>query len=155
MKIYSIERSVVIPSSLEEVWSFFSTPQNLNEITPASMSFEILTDVSKLKTYAGLLIQYKIRPFANIPFKWVTEITHCQEQVFFVDEQRFGPYAFWHHQHHFKAVEGGVEMRDIVHYALPFGWIGRAVHTLFIRAQVESIFTYRESVIQQKFNAQR
>lgn len=155
MKIYSIERSVVIPSTLDEVWSFFSTPQNLNEITPTTMSFEIQTDVSKVKTYAGLLIQYKIRPFANIPFKWVTEITHCQDKAFFVDEQRFGPYAFWHHQHHFKAVEGGVEMRDIVHYALPFGWIGRAVHALFIRAQVESIFTYRETVIQEKFNVKR
>lgn len=117
------------------------------------MSFEIQSDVSSGKTYAGLIIQYKIHPFANLPFKWVTEITHCQDKEFFVDEQRFGPYAFWHHQHHFKAVENGVEMRDIVHYALPFGWLGRLVHKLFIRSQVESIFRYREEVIQRKFNA--
>lgn len=152
MKIYAIERTVVIPSNIEEVWEFFSTPRNLNEITPQNMSFEIQTDVSRVKTYAGLLIQYKIRPFANIPFKWVTEITHCESQKFFVDEQRFGPYSFWHHQHHFKSVEGGVEMRDIVHYALPFGILGRLVHALFIKKQIEGIFEYRSTVIASKFS---
>ncbi|UOR13845.1 SRPBCC family protein [Halobacillus amylolyticus] len=58
----------------------------------------------------------------------MTEITHMVEGKYFVDEQRFGPYRFWYHQHHFKKLEKGVEMTDIVHYAFPYAILGRLVH---------------------------
>ena len=102
--------------------------------------------------YPGQLINYRIRIFAGIWVDWLTEITQVTKQQNFIDEQRFGPYAFWHHQHHFKAVDGGVEMTDEVNYAIPFGWLGRLVHWLFVGRQVNSIFAHRYHFLQQKFN---
>ena len=80
----------------------------------------------------GMIISYRIHPIFRLRLSWVTEITHVQEPHSFVDEQRFGPYKFWHHQHRFREVPGGVEIRDIVNYALPFGPLGRIAHSTVV-----------------------
>lgn len=141
----------LIPRDLDEVWEFFSRPENLNEITPADMSFEILSDVANTPMYEGMIIRYNVRPIMNIPMNWVTEITHVRDREYFIDEQRFGPYALWHHQHHFKAVQGGTFMQDILHYKVPYGPIGSVVDTLFVEQKIDSIFKYRFHIIEEKF----
>jgi ligand-binding SRPBCC domain-containing protein len=131
-----------LPISLEKAWDFFSSPKNLNEITPPEMTFKILNELPE-KMYEGMMISYKISPMLNIPLDWVTEITHIKENQFFVDEQRIGPYAIWHHEHHFKAVEGGVHMTDILHYHVGLGPLGWIASKLFVDAKVQGIFDYR------------
>jgi ligand-binding SRPBCC domain-containing protein len=83
----------------------------------------------------------------------MTEITHVETGRFFVDEQRYGPYDMWHHQHHFKSVEGGVEMTDIVHYKIPFGFLGNWAHALFIKQQLQTIFNYRFETVEKRFGS--
>lgn len=151
MHIYKLETKTFLKADAETVWNYFSTPLNLNELTPEDMSFEILTELKGVKMYQGMIINYKVRPMFNIPLRWTTEITHCEEGKYFVDEQRFGPYSFWHHQHHFKQVEGGIEMTDIVHYGLPFGFIGRLANAIFVRKKLQSIFDYREKRVAEIF----
>lgn len=98
-----------------------------------------------------MIITYKISPFLGITMNWMTEITHIADKQYFVDEQRFGPYALWHHQHHFKEIKGGVQMTDLVHYAIPYGVIGRIANSLFVGKQVQHIFAYRERAIEEIF----
>lgn len=114
------------------------------------MGFMVLTEVPD-EMYEGLMISYTVRPLLGIPMNWVTEITHVKEGVFFVDEQRKGPYRIWHHEHHFKEVVGGVEMTDIVSYEVPFGILGRLVHPLIVRKKLEEIFEYRFKVVDEIF----
>lgn len=137
---------------MDEVWDFFSSPYNLNEITPPDMSFEILTDIRNKKMFPGMIINYKVRPLFNIPMRWTTEITHCEDGKYFVDEQRFGPYSFWHHLHQFEQTENGIEMTDLVHYGIPFGPIGRIANSLFVKKKLEGIFEYRNVIVEKKFN---
>lgn len=141
-----VTASTVLNASMESVWDFFSSPANLKKITPSSMGFDILTG-GEGKMYAGQLISYRVKPIAGIPMKWVTEITQVQPKQFFVDEQRFGPYRMWHHEHHFKQLDQGVEMTDIVSYVVPFGFFGTIANKLFVRKKVEGIFEYRSKVI--------
>lgn len=136
-----------IPCGMEEVWAFFSRPENLNILTPPDMSFEIMSDVKDVAMYEGMIIQYKVRPAPGVKMHWVTEITHIKDKAWFIDEQRLGPYAFWHHQHHFKQVEGGVEMTDILHYKIPYGIIGALANLLYVRRRIDQIFAYREKVV--------
>ncbi len=140
--MYQIKRTQFIPTSIDTCWDFFSSPNNLSVITPEYMRFNVLTDVPT-KMYEGLMIAYKVSPVLGIPLNWVTEIKYVHDLQFFVDEQRTGPYKMWHHEHHFKVVEGGVEMTDIVSYELPLGFLGRFAHWLFVRKQLEGIFEYR------------
>jgi len=151
MKVHRFETKQVLPISLREAWDFFSSPKNLDLITPDDMSFEIKSG-AETKTYAGQIITYKIKPLLNIPMNWVTEITQCVEGQYFIDEQRFGPYKFWHHQHHFMKTEGGVLMQDILHYALPFGPLGELMGKLFIHKKVMNIFSYREKKLNEIFH---
>lgn len=150
MKIHKLKSKVTLPVSLEEAWEFFATPSNLNEVTPKHLNFKILSELPD-KMYQGLIIEYKVHPVLGIPLHWVTEITHIEDKKFFVDEQRFGPYAFWHHQHIFTPVDGGVEMTDIVHYKLPLGFIGDLFGGWFVKKQVEGIFTHRTKVLKEKY----
>jgi ligand-binding SRPBCC domain-containing protein len=139
-----------LPISLQQAWEFFSTPNNLNVITPKEMNFKILSGAD-IPMHPGLIIQYTVTPLMGIPMDWVTEITHVQPLQFFVDEQRFGPYSLWHHQHRFEATDFGVKMTDILHYKVPFGPVGKLINALFISKKVDSIFEYRTKVLNKMF----
>ncbi len=154
MKIHQLKRVQLLPISMEQAWDFFSDPKNLNEITPPDMSFQILSGANE-RMYAGQLIRYRINPLFDIPMQWVTEITHCEDHRYFVDEQRFGPYSLWHHQHHFKEVDGGIEMIDLLHYKLPMGWLGNLLAGHFVKGKVEHIFDYRYEVLEQLFSKEK
>ncbi len=151
MQVKKKEWQQFIPRTLDEVWHFFSRPENLNDVTPGDMSFEILSDIRNLPMYEGMIICYKVSPFAGIKMNWVTEITHISDRKFFVDEQRFGPYAMWHHEHHFEARDGGVLMRDVLHYKVPYGIIGTIADALFVDKKVEQIFRFRKQAIAERF----
>jgi ligand-binding SRPBCC domain-containing protein len=152
MFLYSLKRIQRLPITPEEAWDFFSTPDNLGKITPEYMQFTVTSDPEfLLRLYAGQIITYTVRPVLNIPLFWMTEIKHVQPGVFFVDEQRIGPYVMWHHQHHFKAIPGGVEMTDLVHYKLPLGPLGALAKWLFVGRQLEGIFNYRFAKLEERF----
>lgn len=146
MKLYRLHYRQRFPVSPERAWTFFSDPANLRRITPAWLDFR-LTGEFPTAVYPGLIVTYRIRPLAGIPVDWVTEITHVIEGTLFVDEQLFGPYRFWQHQHHFRSIPPGVEVEDLVWYALPFGSLGRLMHRLFIRRRLEAIFAFRRRVL--------
>lgn len=151
MKLYQLKTSQKLPISLETAWKFFSNPANLSKITPPWLNFEVKTELPE-KMYAGMIITYFVRPLLNISQTWVTEITHVKEPNYFVDEQRFGPYKMWHHQHIFtKSDDGNVVMEDIVSYVVPFGIIGRIVNSIIISKKINEIFNYRKEVLVKMF----
>lgn len=150
MKVYRLETVQKIPISLDAAWDFFSKPSNLKTITPDYMGFIIKTDVNG-HMYAGQIINYTVTPVLGIPMSWTTEITHVEDKKYFVDEQRFGPYAFWHHKHFFKAIDGGVEMIDIVDYAIPFGPLGWIANSILVKSKLKEIFDYRFKKVEELF----
>lgn len=150
MNLERIHTLCHLPVSVPEAWDFFSDPRNLQRITPPSLGIRITSEVPP-RMHPGMLVTYTIRPFSGIPVRWVTEITHVLEHRLFVDEQRFGPYRFWHHQHHFREMEGGTAMEDLVHYALPFGPAGRFFGGRFIRRQLDGIFSFRRRFLEETF----
>ncbi|MBK7433153.1 MAG: SRPBCC family protein [Chitinophagaceae bacterium] len=150
-KVYSIKTVQQIPVSLEKAWDFFSSPANLQTITPDNLGFRIISKHHGEIMYPGQIIEYTVRPLLGIPLYWMTEITHVEDQQYFVDEQRFGPYRMWHHQHHFKAIEGGVEMTDIVHYKLPLWLLGDIANSVLVKKQLKGIFDYRFRKVEDLF----
>lgn len=143
MKIYRLHTIQDLPISKDQAWDFLSDPKNLKTITPDYMGFNILSGADR-KMFPGQIIQYIVTPVAGIPTKWVTEITHVKEGEYFVDEQRFGPYALWHHKHFIESIPGGVRMEDIVDYKLPFGILGQLVHPIIVKPKLKEIFEYRK-----------
>ena len=143
MKIYQLKTIQNLPIGIDEAWDFFSNPNNLKVITPEWLNFKVTSKLPN-RMYAGMIISYKVHPVLGIPNNWVTEITHVEEPFYFVDEQRFGPYKLWHHQHHFKETENGVEMTDIINYALPFDPFSRPINSLLVERKVKEIFKFRE-----------
>jgi ligand-binding SRPBCC domain-containing protein len=151
MAAHSIKTVQKIPVSLDKAWDFFSNPANLQAITPDGMGFKTISKHHGDIMYAGQIIEYTVKPVLGIPIYWMTEITQVKDKEYFIDEQRFGPYSLWHHQHHFKAIEGGVEMTDIIHYKNPLGFIGRITNNLFVKKKLDTIFKYRFQKVEELF----
>ncbi|MCB0400013.1 MAG: SRPBCC family protein [Winogradskyella sp.] len=150
MKIYTLHKKQNLPISVDTAWEFLSSPKNLKTITPDYMGFNILSGADR-PMFPGQIIQYIVTPVLGIKTKWVTEITHVKDKEYFVDEQRFGPYALWHHKHFIKPIEGGVEMEDIVDYKIPMGILGQMVHPILVKPKLEEIFDYRTKKLEELF----
>ena len=149
-----LEFEQLLPVGLDEAWTFFSSPYNLNLITPEDLDIKILDNLPE-SIHQGLLIRYKIKPMLNIPLDWVTEITVVKEKEYFIDEQRKGPYRVWHHEHHFKEVSGGVLMTDKLSYDIGMSIIGTIAGRLWVDKQVQYIFSYRKKKLNELFPAIR
>lgn len=150
MKIYKLHAKQNLPISVDEAWSFLSNPENLKVITPDYMGFNIQSGADR-PMFAGQIIEYIVTPILGIKTKWVTEITHVVDKEYFVDEQRFGPYTLWHHKHFIKEIDGGVEMEDLLHYKLPFGFLGQLVHPFLVKQKLDEIFEYRKNKLVELF----
>lgn len=154
MKVYTLEKEILVHAPKDEVWAFFSSPGNLLKITPAYMNFRILSCPDVPEIFTGMLIEYRVSPVLNMPLKWVTEIKDVDPGNRFMDTQRSGPYALWEHTHTFSDTPQGTLMNDKIHYALPLGPLGRFAHGLFVRRQLQALFEYRETRIRDLFKTQ-
>jgi len=150
MKIYTLNKKQKLPITVEQAWEFLSSPENLKTITPDYMGFNILSGADR-PMFPGQIIQYIVTPVLGIKTKWVTEITHVKDHEYFVDEQRFGPYALWHHKHFINKIDGGVEMEDIIDYKVPMGILGQLVHPILVKPKLEEIFNYRTKKLEELF----
>ena len=145
-KTYRLEQTQLIPKDRSAVFNFFSDAFNLQALTPSFLNFRILTP-APIDIQEGTLIDYKISLF-GVPMKWRTRIETFEPEERFVDTQIKGPYSLWHHTHTFEDVPEGTLMKDVVQYRLPFGPLGRIVHTLFVRRTLERIFQYRYDALE-------
>ena len=150
MKIYTLHKTQKLPISVDEAWEFLSHPKNLKIITPAKMSFDIISGADR-PIYAGQILQYKVTPMMGIRTKWVSEIKSIVPKKYFVDEQLYGPYSLWHHKHFIREIEGGVEMEDIIDYKIPLGILGQMIHPLLVKPRLEEIFNYRQKKLVELF----
>lgn len=152
MPIHTLTSKQIITATREQAWAFFSNPRNLARITPPEMVFEITTPDLPPHIRPGLMIAYRVRPMFGIPMTWLSEITQVREGEYFIDEQRVGPCAVWHHEHWFREREGGrIEIEDRVTYVLPFGWLGNLAHPIIVKPQLDRIFAFREKAVRDLF----
>ncbi len=152
MKTYKLYREQYLDGDMDTVWDFFSSPENLDILTPENMGFEIKTPKPLPKMYKGQIIEYTVRPVLNLPIFWRTEITEVEDNKSFIDEQRKGPYKLWRHQHIFEETSRGIKMIDDLEYALPMGPVGSLVHKIYVKNRLKEIFDYRYEQVDKIFN---
>jgi ligand-binding SRPBCC domain-containing protein len=143
--MHRLTRTTTVRGDLATVFSFFMNPYNLEQITPPSLRFHV-TSTSDVTIGEGTRISYRLR-LHGVPLTWTSRIDSFSAPTHFVDNQLAGPYAQWRHRHTFRQVADGVEMTDDVEYRLPFGLLGRFVHWLVVRRELEAIFDRRNEVI--------
>lgn len=148
--MHHLKQSQTLPIDREVLWEFISLPQNLNKITPPDMAFEIIGEPPG-KTYAGLLLEYRVKVPLLGWSTWLTEIKYVQEGVSFMDEQRVGPYKLWLHTHKLEDVDGGTRMTDDIRYLVPFGPIGLLANAVFVGRTLRRIFDYRRVKMEEIF----
>lgn len=152
--IYMLYREQVVNSGIDKVWDYFSTPKNLNSMTPRSLQFRIISELPE-KMHLGQIIQYKVKAVPLIWSNWLTEIKYVEEGRKFVDEQRIGPYKLWFHEHIFIPLENNkVKIIDRVHYDIGFGILGSLLNTLWIKHRLNDIFKFRFNKVSEIFNGE-
>lgn len=150
MKIYQLYRQQTLNMTIQDAWSFFSSPYHLNDITPDFFHVTITSKVPE-KMYAGLMISYQMKAVFGIPMNWLSEVSHCDEPKRFVYEQRIGPFKFWSHEVCLTEQQNGILLEDIMFYAMPLGWLGQLINRVLIADKLERIFDTRHTYLQSKF----
>jgi ligand-binding SRPBCC domain-containing protein len=150
-KLHYLKSVQKLPVSIDIAWEFFSNPKNLAAITPPFLNLKVTNEIFGERAYPGQVLTYTVKPLLGISIEWMTEITHVEHLKMFVDEQRKGPYKLWHHQHHFKEIDGGVEMTDLVHYRVPFGPLGNLAHPIIVKGKLRDIFLFRFHKVKELF----
>lgn len=145
MTTHRLSARQFIARPIDEVFAFFSRPENLGRITPASMGFELLTEDREMRE--GLEIRYRIRPLLGIPMTWTTRIGAYDPPHRFEDIQLGGPYRRWEHIHTFEPVRGGTIVSDEIAYEVPLGPLGDLANRLVVRGELERIFRHRAETI--------
>ena len=170
--VFRLEARQTLATDLDSAWAFFSDPRNLAEITPPDMHFRLTSRLTSRMTsrmtsratsqpaaeaYPGMMISYRLSPLLGIEVGWVTEITQVAAPFYFADEQRVGPYALWHHEHHSRALDagaiGGVEAIDVVHWSLPLDLLSWPVAMYVVGPRLREIFRYRAERLAGRFGA--
>jgi ligand-binding SRPBCC domain-containing protein len=147
VRTHVLERQQWIDRPIFRVFEFFSRAENLAQITPPWMHFELRTP-GEIPMCSGTRIDYRIK-LSGIPMSWRTRIEAWDSGSGFIDIQERGPYRRWEHHHRFRTMAGGTLMSDCVYYALPFGWVGEAAHWLGVRRTLDAIFDYRFAKVQE------
>jgi ligand-binding SRPBCC domain-containing protein len=142
--VYILESEQWLPRAIGEVFEFFADAFQLEAITPPWLHFHVLTP-RPISLFPGAKIDYRLR-LHGIPVKWQSEISVWEPPFRFVDRQLTGPYRLWHHEHTFVEQDGGTLVKDRVDYSVPGGPV---VHTLFVRRDLERIFAYRRSRLEE------
>lgn len=148
MAVHQLKVVQEIPGSPAAIWNFFASPGNLAKITPKAMDFRVISARWDKEIYPGQIIEYYVRPLLGIKMYWMTEITQVRSGEFFIDEQRKGPYNIWHHEHHFENIDGGVRMTDLLHYSIPYGFIGSIANAIVVKSKLRALFEYRVKAIE-------
>lgn len=151
MKTYKLTKCIELPISIEKAWEFFSNPNNLSNIMPSAMQFQIV-DGATLPIFEGQIIQYSVSPLPFYKTTWISEMNHIKKPHFFVDTQLEGPYKLWHHKHFLESTKNGTKITDVIHYQIPLGIIGKILHPILVKPKLEEIFKYRSQKINQLFN---
>ncbi|WP_313387029.1 SRPBCC family protein [Chishuiella sp.] len=149
---YQLYREQQLNCNLETAWKFFSSPENLSEITPKDMNFTVLSKYRNQPIFEGMIIDYIVSPLFNIPLKWKTRISQVDKNKSFTDFQEKGPYKLWNHYHEFIPNQNGVLMKDTVDYELPLGFLGKIAHSIIVKDKLNKIFDYRYKILEQRFN---
>ena len=150
MKLYTLHKTQKLPITIDEAWAFLCNPANLSKLTPQKMNMNIISKEDR-PIYAGQILQYSVTPLPGFKTKWVSEITQFKDRDYFIDIQVYGPYAFWHHKHFIRAIEGGVEMEDLIHYKVPLGWLGRLLQPIIVKPKLEDVFNFRKTQLEKLF----
>lgn len=152
MQIHQLYRRQELNMTVQEAWDFFSSPHHLNDITPAFFHVEITSNVPE-KIYAGLLISYRMKVVFGIPMAWLSEVSQCDEPKRFVYQQRIGPFKLWSHEVCLSETQSGIQLEDIMFYAMPFGWLGELLNRWLIADRLARIFDTRRDVLQAKWKS--
>ena len=152
MPIYRLDASQTLSTDIDAAWQFFCDPHNLAVITPPEMRFEITGEPPSV-VHPGLIITYRLTPLPIVPLRvsWATEISQVNAPCFFADDQVAGPYALWHHEHHFQEIDGGVRATDLVHWSLPLDPISAPIANLAVVPQLRQIFRFRAQKLRELF----
>ena len=161
---YSFHTEQWVPFSINQVFEFFSNPDNLPLLMPAWQKSRIdqkiiiappsAQDAQTTRAAgSGSRVTLSFLPFPLAPFRvrWLAEIAEFKWNERFCDRQIKGPFAYWSHCHYIRpTAQSGVNgtiIADDLEYELPMGMTGEIAHRLVLRRQIERTFQFRQAQV--------
>ena len=154
-----------VPFPIERVFAFFSNPENLPRIMPASTGTKLIA-LNRMPAPAPppgnagdkaagvgstIVTSFRVFPFLPVRAQWIARITEFEWTHYFADVQDRGPFKSWHHRHEFRtearAGVAGTLVRDLIDYEVGFLFLGAIANALLVRRQMQSTFAQRQQTL--------
>ena len=148
-----IHTTTFIAAPIERVFDL-SRSINLHQISTASTNEKAIDGVMTGLINKGETVTWQAKHLFKTRL-FTSKITAMQSPVSFTDEMIKGDFTSFHHEHHFKTVENGTIVIDIIHFETPYGFIGKIVNRVFLTAYLEKFLVKRNEVIKEYAETQK
>jgi ligand-binding SRPBCC domain-containing protein len=140
------EKTSLIECQVQELFDFHLDTNNLKVISPKNIKVTLLNEGFMPKEGAVL----KLRTVKNfIPIIWEVKIDTLNAPNLLVDIALKSPFKSWKHSHVFTQIDENLcELKDVVEYSLPFGFVG-SLFNFFIHNELKSMFEFRHTITKQ------
>ena len=87
--------------------------------------------------------------------QFTTKITAMKIPDHFTDEMLHGDFKSFHHQHHFKQIDNGTIMIDILEFETPCGALGKLFSAIFLKKYLQKFLQKRNITIKEYAETQK
>ncbi len=130
----------VLKADVGAVWSFHSSAEALNALTPGSRKMRFIS--SDLAVREGAVHEFRVK-VGPLWVTWKAQLSAVDPPHGFVDSALKSPFKTWIHKHEFISHPAGTLIRDTIEYDVPFGILGALANRLFISKDIDRLFAFR------------
>jgi ligand-binding SRPBCC domain-containing protein len=143
----TIHLTTFIAAPIQRVFDL-SRSINLHKISTAHTNEEAIAGVISGLISKNETVTWKAKHLFKTRL-YTSIISEMQSPTFFIDEMQKGDFKSLKHEHHFKEIENGTILIDILHFESPYGIIGKWFNTIYLKNYLQKFIVQRNVVIKE------
>lgn len=141
----TIHLTTFIAAPIERVFDL-SRSISLHKISSAHTNKEAIGGITSGLINKNETVTWRAKHLFKIRY-FTTRISEMQSPNFFIDEMQKGDFKSLKHEHHFKKIDNGTIMIDILNFESPYGIIGKWFNKIYLKNLLQKFIVQRNIVI--------
>ena len=141
----TIHLTTFIAAPIERVFDL-SRSISLHKISSAHTNKEAIGGITSGLINKNETVTWRAKHLFKIRY-FTTRISEMQSPNFFIDEMQKSDFKSLKHEHHFKKIDNGTIMIDILNFESPYGIIGKWFNKIYLKNILQKFIVQRNIVI--------
>ncbi len=149
----TIHLTTFIAAPIERVFDL-SRSISLHKISTAHTNEEAIGGITSGLINKNETVTWRAKHLFKTRY-FTTLISEMQSPTFFIDEMQKGDFKSLKHEHHFKKIDNGTIMIDILSFESPYGIIGKWFNKIYLKNYLQKFIVQRNVVIKEYAETQK